>query len=209
MSEDKGINSTSVESLGDKPSEGKNGKKFKIDFSWVKKHWALLVILVAVVAVAGAVVTINRLSQNGADQSSAEDEQILNMEPQTLEDKVLALVAKGDNAAADKMIEDEIEKESDTKKKTSLYVTKSISLSAQKRYEESIAVANLAIQTDESIRPMMILYLADIYVEIGDRDSGLRIVDEEIARLSGKDDTESLKRTLELKTKKGFIQNEN
>lgn len=47
MSEDKGIDSTSVDNLADTPSEGK--KKSKISFGWMKKRWVRLVAILAVV----------------------------------------------------------------------------------------------------------------------------------------------------------------
>lgn len=57
MNEDKGINSTPVESLDNKPEDGENKKKFKINFDWMKKRPVrLMAIFLAVilVIVAGA-----------------------------------------------------------------------------------------------------------------------------------------------------------
>ena len=215
MSEDKGIDSTSVENLADTPGEGKNKKKSKISFGWMKKRWGWLLALsiVCIFTVIISIVITNNEdtsvpSQGESSEITPEDEKALNMMPQTLEDKVLALVASGDSAGADKMINDEIEKESDAKKKASLYITKSMSLAAQERYEEAIEVANLAVETDGSIGPMIVLYLADMYSAIGDVESGVRLIDEEVAKLSGKDDPESKQRLTELNTKKRVIQNE-
>ena len=59
-----------------------------------------------------------------------------------------------------------------------------------------------------SIGPMIVLYLADMYSAIGDVESGVRLIDEEVAKLSGKDDPESKQRLTELNTKKRVIQNE-
>ena len=140
MSEDKGIDSTSVENLADTPGEGKNKKKSKISFGWMKKRWGWLLALsiVCIFTVIISIVITNNddtsvPSQGESSEITPEDEKALNMMPQTLEDKVLALVASGDSAGADKMINDEIEKESDAKKKASLYITKSMSLAAQER----------------------------------------------------------------------------
>ena len=55
---------------------------------------------------------------------------------------------------------------------------------------------------------MIVLYLADMYSAIGDVESGVRLIDEEVAKLSGKDDPESKQRLTELNTKKRVIQNE-